>query len=398
MLRRITRRSVGSTLTALLVVTLGHLAPPARGDTGCAFTGRIDFSSPLVLNPSSGPRSVTARLTLACGNHDPLRPLNPVNASYVIELAGAVESDASCGDWLAEGTSVDLDAPGSNSTLSGDWYMDAVNGGSVHNFVVDAVQSNDREFSFVSFSTVATPTTQNCLQGATTFQLAGVATLSVSEGPSWDPTPPALLSPPSGYTAGREGMVPFTVRADDLKGAATYHADVTVRNAAGNVVSFAVTGEAPEGVNSTGLTLLPLSAGSYTWTAKVVTPGHSGPESPPRSFTVAPVNTAPGAPVLVVPADGNYSFGEPATFAVRATDPDGDPYRAHITVRHSDGTEYDINTLYTASGTDASGSPATILPAGSYTWWAVAEDIHAATGSQSGTGSFAVSSSMFFPL
>lgn len=476
----------------------------ADGHTLCEMRGRIDFSAPLTINQSNPARSVAVSLDFDCPTPDPLRALEtPVNRVFEVELDGTTEQwdPQTCLTWdVHEGTAADMDGTGAGNTVSGEWYMsvDEI----THDLYVRVWQTNDRDYEFDStFSFVTAPTTQNCIQGVTTFQIVGVAQLFVTDGPSWDLAPPVLVTPASGQTAGREGAVAFTVRADNLRGAASYHAEITVRNGSGAVVGSGLTNEAPQGVNATGTTLLPLSPGTYTWTARSITPGYSSGESTARTLTIpangvpstpqlvtpsvdqalaeagpqvftvrstdpegdpytgvvtvrdrttnavvrtfdtassasgndavghpvpslpaglyswrahsedalgasssesasrdfsvqaTPTNAAPGAPTLVAPSSGTYSFGEPASFTVRVDDPNLDPYMAHITVRHSDGTEYDIDTLYTASGTDASGSPGTFLPSGSYTWWATAEDVHGATGPQSSTGSFTVSSS-----
>lgn len=488
---------VAAMAVALLVVVPTGPAV-ADGYTACPMTGYISFSEPVTLNAGYTQRDVSIKLRVACSNPDPLRPADDVARIYALELGGVTGMyPTSCIGWEAGGTAVDVRGTGAGSTLSGNWSI-TEDDELPHSFTVLASQTDDRDYDFYSAITwTSTPTSGNCVQGAWSFSIEGVTQLFVYDGPSWDLTPPVLVSPAAGHTTGREGMVVFTVRAEDLKGAATYRAWIEVRNGAGTLVSYGVTNEATQNVAVTGTTTWPLPAGDYTWTAEVQTTGYSSAQSAPRTLTVAssaapsaPVLVSPAAgqvvaaqgpqpftvratdpdgdpyvgvitvrdganavvrtirtaatasgtdatghpisllpvgsytwsahaedalgaagpesasagfsvagsgpptaPVLVSPSSGDYSFGEPATFTVRADDPDLDPYRAFITVRHSDGTEYDITSLYAASGTEASGSPSTILPAGVYTWWAVGEDVRGNIGPQSETGTFTVTTS-----
>lgn len=207
------------------------------------------------------------------------------------------------------------------------------------------------------------------------------------------PPTASLVSPTAGHTFAAGASPTFTMAATDPEGQ-QWVGRIEVRNAAGTLVSTFATAPTASGQSASARPPLPFTEGSYEWRATATdTEGATSTPTGWRGFTVAGQagNNAPGAPVLVAPTGGAYPFGEPATFTVRADDPDLDPYRARITVRHSDGTEYDIDTLYAASGTEASGSPSTILPAGTYTWWAYAEDLRGATGPQSEVGSFSVS-------
>lgn len=97
------------------------------------------------------------------------------------------------------------------------------------------------------------------------------------------------------------------------------------------------------------------------------------------ALTVRPAgdNHAPGTTVLVSPPPAHEFSGEqPQVFSVRATDADGDPYVAAVTVRNRDNgdlvTTFDLPPAM--SGEVATGTVPRSLPIGRYTWSAQSVD------------------------
>lgn len=102
----------------------------------------------------------------------------------------------------------------------------------------------------------------------------------------------------------------------------------------------------------------------------------------------------PSTPTLLVPEDGvEFDFGEPARFTVNATDPDGEPYRALITVVDAVTAEVvaTFETHLAPSGVDVSGRPDEPIPVGfDYEWFAEAIDIRGGKGPASEPRTFDV--------
>jgi hypothetical protein len=109
--------------------------------------------------------------------------------------------------------------------------------------------------------------------------------------------------------------------------------------------------------------------------------------------TMVPVNQPPTAPFLVAPVHGGLlPAGAAQEFVVRASDPEGDPWRAVIEVQDANGAPVTkFATDESASGTTATGRPlAPIGPAEGYQWRATALDSRGALGPSSGWQSFSV--------
>lgn len=101
---------------------------------------------------------------------------------------------------------------------------------------------------------------------------------------------------------------------------------------------------------------------------------------PPPAAHAAP----PTAPTPVAPPNGGQINGGPGQlFTVRATDPDGGFYTATITAAGTNtlGTSVTrtFRTSVGPSGSEVTGTPPQPLPAGSYTWSAVATDVDPTT-------------------
>lgn len=109
---------------------------------------------------------------------------------------------------------------------------------------------------------------------------------------------------------------------------------------------------------------------------------------------LADANAAPSVPVLVSPAPGEQLGPfELQLFVVRAADPNGDPYKATITLRTGAGAVIGTyETPFTTSDANASVPPLPRLVAGSYRWSARASDVLGATSAESPEASFTVSS------
>lgn len=208
------------------------------------------------------------------------------------------------------------------------------------------------------------------------------------------PSVPVLVAPDPDHRFSLTDPQVFTVSSTDPDDD-PYSALVTVRDAGTEVAvrEFPTTTVA-SGEDATGTPPpLPLSPGDYTWTAIAKDAGgHASEESAPRAFTVG--NASPVVPTLLSPEPtGTFSTTGPQTFTVAATDPDGDPYSATVTVRDlDDGT---VVTTFSAppspSGGESVATPESPLPAGNYTWTAVAEDAHGAEGDESEPRVFSVS-------
>ncbi|HEX9767153.1 MAG TPA: hypothetical protein VGA36_10350 [Nitriliruptorales bacterium] len=204
--------------------------------------------------------------------------------------------------------------------------------------------------------------------------------------PNDPPGTPTLVAPGNGSSWTSGEPVVFTIRASDPDGD-VYVGEVTVRDASSTVVARFDTAPAASGSDSSGVPVVPLQAGSYSWTARAIDPagsGSYGPTSSSRSFTVEaatlpppPPNDPPGAPTLVSPVDGHgFGAAEPQVFTVRATDPDGDVYVGEVTVRNAFTNQVvtSFATAPAASGSDSTGTAEVPLEPGSYTWSATASD------------------------
>lgn len=236
----------------------------------------------------------------------------------------------------------------------------------------------------------------------------GTAGAQIDSAPTLGPAT-TLVSPAAGATFGFLAPQTFTVVATDPDSTSTvgvavqntYVAHIEVKNSLGVPVSEFTTLPTASGQAASASPPVPIPPGNnYTWTARAVDhTGALGAPAGPRVFHVAgpPANNAPAAPTLIAPADGKaFGLGEAMTFTVRATDPDGNPYRGTVIVRQGGIEVARFPTAVALSGQDSTG--AVQLPPGSYTWTAFATDVLNAQGPEQPTPrSFTVTGAAGFP-
>lgn len=130
------------------------------------------------------------------------------------------------------------------------------------------------------------------------------------------PAAPALIWPSSGATINADTPQVFTIAADDPDEDA-YTGNVTIRNAAGDVIFRFVTLPAPSGQHSSGTPLLSFPPGSYTWTASATdVHGNEGPQAPSQPFTIAGASDLGGGSVT-----GSMSFTQPIPRSIDSGSP-----------------------------------------------------------------------------
>jgi hypothetical protein len=108
-----------------------------------------------------------------------------------------------------------------------------------------------------------------------------------------EPNVPTLVSPAAGYQFPDGAVQVFTINAvdpdaDTFADDDDYRGLIVIRNTSGNPVAAFVTSSADSGEDVAGAPVVRVPGGSYTWTARAIDErGTPGPESTPRSFTVA---------------------------------------------------------------------------------------------------------------